>query len=288
MMSVHTLKHVTIKGLHFTYVNWHEFRDTYLAVFKWHAFHFRTHTKAPLIIDCGAHIGVSLLYYKQKYPESCVIGFEANPDTFKLLEENVRQNQLSGVELMQAAISDQEGMIPFYIGKEVNGELTQWGDAGVLNTWNTADAYTTIMVPTVRLSSYIKEPVDFLKVNIEGMEGIVLKDIESKLHLVKELRILYHGSSTNPENMLEDILALLSRHAFRYVLEQHRMVVGMAQVRRTDPYFLTIYTYTQRFPWWVHRYLWYVPSRVRKVLALVRWIGSQLERARGKKQLCDN
>ncbi len=285
MMSVHPLKHETIKGLHFTYVNQYEFRTTCLEVFKWHAFDFRTRTKAPLIIDCGAHIGVSLLHFKQKYPESRVIGFEANPNTFELLEKNVQQNQLSGVELIQVAVSDQEGLIPFYIGKEVSsGELTQWGDAGVRNTWNTEDVYTTMMVPAVHLSSYIGEPVDFLKINIEGMEGIVLKDIEPKLHLVKELRIWFHGSSTNPANTLEDILALLSRNGFRYVLEQRSLVVGLAQVKRTDPYHLTIYTYTQRFPWLVHRYLWYVSSRMRKAPALVRWISSQLQKPRGQKQ----
>src|SRR5207244_1163796 len=121
--------------------------------------------------------------------------------------QNITQNHMSGVELVQAAVSDQEGTISFYVGKDDGGELTQWGDAGVPNKWNTSTAYTTITVPTVRLSSYIEQPVDFLKLNIEGMEGMVLKDIEPKLHLVKELRIEYHGSSTNPENKLEEMLS---------------------------------------------------------------------------------
>jgi len=259
---VQTLKQSAIKGLHFTYVNEDEFRLTYRDSFKLRFYNFRTHTKAPLIIDCGAHIGLSLLYFKQKYPESRVIAFEANPNTFELLEKNVQQNQLNGVELVQAAVSDQEGAIPFYVGKEVDGELSQWGDAGVRNKWNTEDAYTTVTVPAVRLSSYIEEPVDFLKIDIEGMEGIVLKDIESKLHLVKALRIEYHGSSTTPDNRLVDVLAILSRHGFRYVLEQRMMVVGPTQVRHYDPYFLIIYTYTRWFPWWCHRYIWYMPSRV--------------------------
>jgi len=283
-MGVQTLKQEAIRELRFTYVNENEFRYTYLTIFKWRFYHFRTHTKAPLIIDCGAHIGVSLLYFKQKYPESRVIGFEANPDTFKILEENVRQNQLNGVELVQAAVSDQEGTISFYVWKENGGELKQWGDAGVQNKWNTEDAFTTITVPAVRLSSYIKEPVDFLKINIEGMEGIVLKEIESKLHLVKELRVEYHGSSTNPANTLEDVLALLSRHGFRYILEQNRRVVGLTQVKRNDPYFLDIYTYMQWFPWWYHRYLWYVPSRVRLVPSTVRGWLRQIARQLGVKR----
>src|SRR5436309_7710065 len=157
----------TINGQYFTYVNEEEFRYTYLATFRWGFYRFRTKTKEPLIIDCGAHIGISLLYFKMKYPQARVIGFEANPDTFKLLEKNIAQNHLSGVELVQAAVSDQEGMISFYVGKDNGGELSQWADAGVQNKWNTSDMYTTIMVPSVRLSSYIEQPVDFLKLNIE-------------------------------------------------------------------------------------------------------------------------
>ncbi len=262
----------TIKGLHYIYINEEEFRTTYQATFSWGFYHFRTRTKVPLIIDCGAHIGITILYFKQKYPQARIIGFEANPDTFKLLKQNIAQNHVSGVELVQAAVSKQESMISFYVGKGDGSALTQWGDAGVQNKWNTSDAYTTITVPTVRLSSYIEHPVDFLKLNIEGMEGIVLKDIESKLHLVKELRIEYHGSSTNPANKLEEVLTLLEGHGFRYVLEQHRKVVGLTQIKRTDPYFLNIYTYRQTLPWYWHRYVWYLPSHVRPRTTIGRWL----------------
>jgi len=261
----------TIKGKRFTYANDEEFRETCMATFRWGFYRFRTKTKEPLIIDCGAHIGISLLYFKMKYPQARVIGFEANPDTFKLLEKNIAQNHLSGVKLVQAAVSDQEGMISFYVGKDNGGELTQWGDAGVQNKWNTSNRYTAITVPSVQLSSYIEQPVDFLKLNIEGMEGIVLKDIEPKLYLVKKLRIEYHGSSTNSENKLEEVLSLLEQHGFRYVLEQYSKVVGLTQIERNDPYFLNIYTYRQPLPWWWHRYAWYLLSRVRVISRSIRW-----------------
>src|SRR5207248_1704951 len=134
---------------------------------------------------------------------------------------------------------------------------------------------TTITVPSVQLSSYIEQPVDFLKLNIEGMEGIVLKGIEPKLYLVKKLHIEYHGNSTNSENKLEEGLSLLEQHGFRYVLEQDRKVVGLTQIERNDPYFLNIYTYRQPLPWWWHRYAWYLLSRLRLISGS---IGRQLAR----------
>ena len=251
-----------IGGQHFTYANQEEFLSTHFDIFRLGIYRFRARTRIPLIIDCGAHIGVSILYFKKKYPQAHIIGFEANPETFKLLQKNITQNHLSEVELVQAAVSDQDGTIPFYVGKDNGGELTQWGDAGVKNKWNTSDIYTMITVPSKRLSSYIKLPVDLLKLDIEGMEGIVLKDIESKLHLVKELRMEYHGSATNPDNKLEEIISLLERQGFRCVLKQDVKVVRLTQINHNDPYFLNIYAYRQLFAWWWHCYGWYLPSRI--------------------------
>jgi FkbM family methyltransferase len=251
----------TIMGQRFTYTNQGEFLYIYFDIFCLGSYRFWTRKKTPLIIDCGAHIGISIHYFKKKYPQAHIIGFEANPETFKLLEKNVKQNQLSNVELIQAAVSDQDGIIPFYVGQDSEGELMQWGDTGIQNMQNQNGTYTTIMVPSKCLSSYIKQPVDLLKLDIEGMEGIVLKDIESKLYLVKQIIMEHHGSGTNPENKLEDTLALLERCGFRYVLQQGVKVVRLTQVNRNDTY-LNIYAYRRVLPWWWHYYCWYLPSRV--------------------------
>ena len=43
----------------------------------------------PLIIDCGANIGISVLEWKSRWPMARVICFEPDPDAFRLLEMNI-------------------------------------------------------------------------------------------------------------------------------------------------------------------------------------------------------
>ena len=45
---------------------------------------------APVILDCGGNIGMSVIWFKQRYPRARITVFEADPQTADLLEENAR------------------------------------------------------------------------------------------------------------------------------------------------------------------------------------------------------
>jgi hypothetical protein len=70
-----------------------------------------------------------------------------------------------------------------------------------------------------RLSDYLDEPVDFLKLNIEGEELPVLQEAAAsgKLRNVREMVLEYHGWPDG-EQHLGDILNLLDRHGYRYLV----------------------------------------------------------------------
>jgi hypothetical protein len=71
------------------------------------------------------------------------------------------------------------------------------------------------IVETVRLRDFIDSEIDMLKIDIEGAEYIVLKDIEDKLNLVNNLFIEYHDKQ-NDIQRLDDILSILNNNNFRY------------------------------------------------------------------------
>lgn len=77
----------------------------------------------PVIVDCGANIGFSVLYFKRLHPRARIVAFEANPRAFRLLKHNVSNNSLEQVEPLPVALSDQDGEIPFFIDLEP-GSLT--------------------------------------------------------------------------------------------------------------------------------------------------------------------
>lgn len=248
-----TLLTKTIDGITFSYLNETSFRILYNEIFKVNEYKFSARTASPLILDCGANIGMSILYFKKLYPRARVIAFEPNPETFTLLERNIRQNNLRDVQLVNAAIGDSAGEMEFY----VNDGAVHWslGDTGIPNAYAGPAGWKTITVPKVRLSSYINEPIDYLKLDIEGMEEIVLREIEERLREIAEIRMEFHSQVANPENNLERVLPLLTRHQFKFVFVRERKTLSLAQVRRaiqdSEKYLFMVYVHRQcARVWW--------------------------------------
>src|SRR5579872_4805898 len=185
----------TIDGLTFSFVNESDFDLLYNEIFKVSEYKFSARTASPLILDCGANIGMSVLYFKKLYPRARVIAFEPNPETFKLLERNVQQNHLRDVQLVNAAVGGSDGEMAFY----VNDDPTFWSlsDTGIANSYAGPAGWKTITVPQVRLSSYMTGPVNYLKLDIEGMEEIVLREIEERIDTIAEIRMEFHSHIAN-------------------------------------------------------------------------------------------
>lgn len=71
-----------------------------------------------------------------------------------------------------------------------------------------------MLVETITLSSLINENVDFLKLDIEGLENKAIREVESKLHKVAQICIEFHGLNTWKENSLDEIVEILERNNF--------------------------------------------------------------------------
>jgi FkbM family methyltransferase len=171
---------------------------------------FVSDSPRPFIIDCGSHIGMSILYAKSLYPNARVIGFEPAPGTFRLLSENVRQNGLKDVTLINKAVGGQEGMMKFY------GDDTM--TASLLDSRNSGKATE---VPVVKLSQYIDRPVDFFKLDVEGAEGPVMEDLAAtaKMQMIKIMTIEYHHHIEKNSDALSKFLKLLEDNNFGYQVE---------------------------------------------------------------------
>lgn len=207
-----------IFGLRFTFIYWWEFLSNYKDIFVLKSYFFKTKNKNPFIIDCGSHIGISVLYFKYLYPKAQVLAFEANPTIFTLLQKNIKQNKVKGVRLVHAAVGNMNGVVKFYTAnKNVKHSL---GDSMVKNFWYNPKNYDTVKVPSKKLSQYITRRVDLLNLDIEGAEGAVLKEIEHTLPYVHEIIMEYHGNDTHQRNNLKDILTILKRNGFIFSIRE--------------------------------------------------------------------
>jgi FkbM family methyltransferase len=171
----------------------------------------------PLILDCGANTGTSLLYFAHVFRDSRLVAFEPDPDAFELLERTVRDNDMT-VELHQLALGREEG-------------------AAILQTDAPASVHATLSsslaegttVQVAPLSPYVPpQGVDLLKLDVEGSELRVLEELREAraLSRVRALVVEVHPElGVTPES----VHALLEENGF--TVDGERLLSG---IRRRD------------------------------------------------------
>jgi FkbM family methyltransferase len=180
-------------------------------IFVRQIYHFETRNPRPLVIDAGANIGIATLYFKSLYPQARVWAFEPDSRNFAALRNNVISNHLEEVQLFNAALWDEDGNVDLFESPSDLGSLmtsTHPGRAtGPKNS-----------VPGMRLPPLLGEPVDLLKLDIEGAEPRVLRDLadSGKLPLVREMVIEYHHHVGDEPSRLSGFLGMLESAGYCY------------------------------------------------------------------------
>jgi FkbM family methyltransferase len=130
--------------------------------------------RKPLIVDCGANIGASVLWHAARYPEAHFVAIEPAADNFSLLRENC-----SGIDadLRQAGVAAFDGV----------ASLVDPGYGGwAYQTTNSGDGPQVSMLALVPLVASKMDAgyVPFiLKIDIEGAEGALFEGDYSLMNL---------------------------------------------------------------------------------------------------------
>ncbi len=237
--SASTTKVGTCGDFTFRRRNLEEFDRICQDVFAGDEYIFTSRRPDPFIIDAGAHVGVATHYFKRRYPRARVLALEANPVTFALLKENIAANRLNRVEARHAALSPRPGMIDFYTAPN-DDEPGAWGDSAIPRIWHEEGEATIVQVPAVTLSSLLTEPVDLLKLDIEGLETEVLAEAAPRLKLVREVILEFHGTRSNPANDVTQLARTLRRAGLTPEIRQFGSVVSIRDIQQDDPFWLMV------------------------------------------------
>lgn len=164
----------------------------FTEIFVEEQYYFRPETNKPVIIDCGSNVGMSLLYFKLAYPECKITSFEPDKNTYELLVQNVSGNGFKDIKTNQCAVGGTAGEIEFYV--DSNQQSAVWMSKFQSASSNKEREMQSMTVNSVVLSDIVAEPVDLLKLDIEGAEFEVIDELntQSKLALIKQIVIECH------------------------------------------------------------------------------------------------
>ncbi len=222
----------TLKGFKINYNDPRSLFSEYEIIFKNRAYNFRSPNQSPLIIDGGSHIGLSLIYFKSIYPNSRILAFEPDPGALSFLEKNIKENNLKNIRIIKSALSSEDGETTFEEDRTDGGKISNFGNN---------------KIKTEKLSNYTKEDVDFLKLNIEGAELSVIKELESsgKLGHIKEMCLEWHSFAHQNQN-LGGLLSILERNNFHYLINDYNDRINPHlktpfEINAKTQYYLLIY-----------------------------------------------
>ncbi len=210
------------------FINSEEFHHLKREIWTGHCYYteIEDEDRAPVIIDAGAHIGVSTLYFAKLFPTAQIIAIEPNPLATEILEKNIWNNRLENrVSTQPVALSNQVGTTPLYRLPSKQWQL----NANLTNrAWNGDKLTDSIEIKTITLSSLITQAIDILKLDIEGFELMVLKESREKLHLINQLWVEFHPT---PGNSLQELTQLLEKSGFRLTIWQKEKIITQERAR---------------------------------------------------------
>ena len=138
-----------------------------------------------IVVDVGAYIGTyTLMAAKMVKQKGRVVAIEPDPENFRQLLLNISLNKIRNVIPICAAVADTDGSTAFFVSKEKTG-------SSIARVPEKLEGIIT--VPTVKLDTIVDKfalsRIDWLKIDVEGGEALVLRGASKTLEITRRLII---------------------------------------------------------------------------------------------------
>jgi FkbM family methyltransferase len=122
-----------------------------------------------VFFDVGANCGIFALYAAKKVgPRGRVVAIEPIPAMIERLRFNIRANDFSNIELVEAAVGETSGTLKLHVDTDYLGRSCA----------SPMEGYKPVSVPMISLKSIVESAkigkIDALKIDIEGHEDRAL------------------------------------------------------------------------------------------------------------------
>lgn len=130
-----------------------------------------------VFLDVGANVGFWSLFLAHHFRSSKILAVEANPRTLAILQTNISLNGFDNISAIGCGVGKEAGKFPLY--------LNSTGNRGGDTLSEAVRGGESIDVPVQRLSDILLrksiDKVEFMKIDIEGMESDVFNDLRENL-----------------------------------------------------------------------------------------------------------
>lgn len=157
------------------------------------------------VLDVGANVGFhTLLFARAVGPEGTVWAFEPDPDNFATLERNIVRNGYGNIKAVRAAVGAATGKASLY-------RSAFHCDHRVYRTQNGPQG---LPIEMVSIDDFLPpdQRVDFVKMDVQGAEGMVLRGMRRILSANPGITLIMEfwpeglrATGCSPETVLSDL-----------------------------------------------------------------------------------
>jgi len=147
--------------------------------------------------------------------EGRVYAFEPDPESFALLEANIRLNGLTNVVAEQKALSNEPGVLKLFLNPNNRGDHRIYQP-------KKGTEREFVEVEAVSLDDYFAgddRPIDFIKIDTQGAEGVIFEGLTGIVKANKDLRIAIEWWPSAVQDMgydAEKLLTMVSSLGFHF------------------------------------------------------------------------
>ncbi|MCG9793896.1 FkbM family methyltransferase [Flavobacterium algicola] len=162
---------------------------------------------APVILDLGSNIGLTIVHMKQVYPNAKIIGYEMNKENYLLAKHNTKF-------YMDTLVVNKAVWIE---NSKVTYKTSSNFDAySIVNDNISNESNDLVEVDSININSILKNHelshVDYLKMDIEGAEIAILESHDlGWMDSVNSMNIEMH---LDPDNDLKKFIEIIEKKGF--------------------------------------------------------------------------
>lgn len=143
------------------------------------------------IVDVGANVGFSLVYFLTKFPQATATAFEPHPAHVQQIRRHIEMNRLTNRVTLHAAAA-----------ATTAGELRLTDSEASSTIISGSDTENTLSVPAVDWFACLPDgTIDLLKIDIEGAEFALMGDTRfaDVLRRTRTLTLEWHVTADHPQ-----------------------------------------------------------------------------------------